>query len=358
MSGIRRPPLSPHHSSTIQSLYARTHASRELAVLRLEERLAAEARERREAERRLDPVHLHVVDARLRVVATGAHLVVGDRRHRHVVAVEADRGDVALVDVDEVFVDPAVGLRAALVERLLVGAAADVLHAPMPRRSTCGPAVAERSRAASVCQRCAGSTTWSSTLMILGSSLATCAPRPNLTTVRFPGDDKGRAYSRPQGRPTIALVAHGSASAGWPRTGGRTARASGDRELVAGGRVRLGRARVRLVTGSRSRSCSRRCAFLFLAAVPPAHRGRRQPGPPLRAAAGRARPRDGRGQGDRRPLVAASCSSSGRSLRAPRRRRPPPATSSRGSGRRRATRPVDARSSTDAAIGPASAPHS
>jgi hypothetical protein len=54
----------------------------------------------------------------------------GDRRHRHVVAVEADRGDVALVDVDEVFVDPAVGLRSALVERLLVGAAADVLHVP------------------------------------------------------------------------------------------------------------------------------------------------------------------------------------------------------------------------------------
>src|SRR3954468_13710925 len=27
VSGIRRPPLSPHHSSTIQSLYAYTHAS-------------------------------------------------------------------------------------------------------------------------------------------------------------------------------------------------------------------------------------------------------------------------------------------------------------------------------------------
>ena len=27
VSGIRRPPLSPHHSSTIQSLYASTHAS-------------------------------------------------------------------------------------------------------------------------------------------------------------------------------------------------------------------------------------------------------------------------------------------------------------------------------------------
>ena len=90
----------------------RVHARlRELAVLGLEERLAAEARERREAQRRLDPVHVHVVEAGLRVVTTGAHLVVGDRRHRHVVAVEAHRGHVALVDVDEVFVDPAVGLR-------------------------------------------------------------------------------------------------------------------------------------------------------------------------------------------------------------------------------------------------------
>ena len=46
----------------------------------------------------------------------------------HVVAVEADRGDVALVDVDEVLVDPAVGLRPVVVEGLLVGAAADVAH--------------------------------------------------------------------------------------------------------------------------------------------------------------------------------------------------------------------------------------
>ena len=65
-SGMRRPPLSPHHSSTIQSLYASTHACASSRSLRLEERLAAEARERREAERRLDPVHLHVVDAGLR----------------------------------------------------------------------------------------------------------------------------------------------------------------------------------------------------------------------------------------------------------------------------------------------------
>jgi hypothetical protein len=82
----------------------------------------------------------HVLDARLGLVAARAHLVVGDRRHRHVVAVEAHRGDVALVDVDEVLVDPAVGLRAVGVEGLLVLAAADVLHVPMPRRSTWGRA--------------------------------------------------------------------------------------------------------------------------------------------------------------------------------------------------------------------------
>nr|WP_283247024.1 NAD-dependent epimerase/dehydratase family protein [Parafrankia sp. CH37] len=65
-----------------------------------------------------------------RVVAAGTHLVVGDRGHRHVVAVEADRRDVPFVDVDEVLVHPAVGLRAVVVERLPVVAAADVLHAP------------------------------------------------------------------------------------------------------------------------------------------------------------------------------------------------------------------------------------
>ncbi len=109
----------------------RDHARvRELAVLRFEERLAAEPGERRERQRRVDPVHLHVLDAGLGFVAAWPHLVVGDRRHRHVVPVEADRRHVALVDVDEVLVHPAVGLRAVLVEGLLVAAAADVRHRP------------------------------------------------------------------------------------------------------------------------------------------------------------------------------------------------------------------------------------
>ena len=100
----------------------------QLLVLGLEEGLAAEAGEGREAQAGLHPVGLVVGDARLRFVAAGSHFVVGDRGHRHVVAVEADGGDVALVDVDEVLVDPAVGLGAIGVERLAVGPAADVLH--------------------------------------------------------------------------------------------------------------------------------------------------------------------------------------------------------------------------------------
>ena len=46
---------------------------------------------------------------------------------------------------------------------------------PMPRRSTRGPRARKRS-GSQRSQRCAGSTTWSSTLMILGSSAAMRAP--------------------------------------------------------------------------------------------------------------------------------------------------------------------------------------
>ena len=115
----------------------------ELAVLGLGEGLAAEAGERREAQRRLHVVHLHVLDPGLGVVATGAHLVVGDGRGGHVVAVEADRGHVALVDVDEVLVDPAVGLGAVGVEGLLVLAAAGVAHVADAAALDLGAAVAE-----------------------------------------------------------------------------------------------------------------------------------------------------------------------------------------------------------------------
>ena len=61
----------------------------------------------------------------------------------HVVAVEPDRGDVALVDVDEVLEDPAVGLGPVGVERLLVHAAADVLDRADAPALDAGAAVAE-----------------------------------------------------------------------------------------------------------------------------------------------------------------------------------------------------------------------
>ena len=118
----------------------------QLAVLGLGEGLPAEPGERREAERRLHVVHPHVLDPGLGLVAPRAHLVVGDRRHRHVVAVEADGGDVALVDVDEVLVHPAVGRRPVRVEGLLVLAAADVLHVADPAALDLGAAVAEALR--------------------------------------------------------------------------------------------------------------------------------------------------------------------------------------------------------------------
>ena len=85
-SGIRRPSEPAHHSSNIQSLYALTQRSASSLSLRFEERLAAEARERRERERRLDPVDVHVLEARLRVAAARAHVVHRDRADRDLVA--------------------------------------------------------------------------------------------------------------------------------------------------------------------------------------------------------------------------------------------------------------------------------
>ena len=144
--GARRE--SPHHSSTIQSLYACTHASPRARGPSPRgtsgRRSAGTSGTHSDASTQFI---VHVLDARLRVVATGAHLVVGDRRHRHVVAVEADRGHVALVDVDEVLVDPAVGLRSVVVERSARTRRRRCgCIAPMPRRSTRGPASRNRSR--------------------------------------------------------------------------------------------------------------------------------------------------------------------------------------------------------------------
>ena len=74
-TAARREPA--HHSSTIQSLYACTHSSARSLSSRLEERLPAEARERREAQRRLDPVEVHVVEAR---TAAGSNRAASRRR--------------------------------------------------------------------------------------------------------------------------------------------------------------------------------------------------------------------------------------------------------------------------------------
>ena len=58
---MSRPAESAHHSSTIQSLYAFTQEERGPCPW-LQERLAAEPRERREAERRSEVVDVHVLD--------------------------------------------------------------------------------------------------------------------------------------------------------------------------------------------------------------------------------------------------------------------------------------------------------
>ena len=58
----------------------------ELPVLGLGEGLAAEAGERREAQRRLDVVGVHVLEPGLHLVGARAHLLVGDALHGHLVA--------------------------------------------------------------------------------------------------------------------------------------------------------------------------------------------------------------------------------------------------------------------------------
>ena len=107
-------PLLDH--PVVVGLHAR---QRELLVVGLVERLAAEARERRERQRAVDPVELEVLLALLGVPAAGPHVVVGGRRHRHGGLVELrqvvvgrrrlrDR-DELLLDVDDlVLVDPGV----------------------------------------------------------------------------------------------------------------------------------------------------------------------------------------------------------------------------------------------------------
>jgi hypothetical protein len=77
-------------------------------------------------------VHRVVGDARLRVVAARAHLVVGDGHEPHLVAGEADRGDVPLVRVHAVLVEPDVAGRRVVVELVLVLGAPEELQAGEP----------------------------------------------------------------------------------------------------------------------------------------------------------------------------------------------------------------------------------
>jgi hypothetical protein len=133
----------------------RAHAREaELEVVAFEERLAAEARERGERERAVDAGKGEVVDARLRLVAAGAHLFVGDRAHEQLAAVEAPEvavgsgverdGHVPLVQVDEaVLVDPVVAPPPVVGDLLGVrraGAEHDVAEAcPLDARTLLAP---------------------------------------------------------------------------------------------------------------------------------------------------------------------------------------------------------------------------
>src|SRR5680860_596837 len=154
------------HHSVVVRVHARLG---ELPIGCLEEGLPAEAGKRGKRERRLDPIQLHVGHAGLRLVTARPHLLVGDRRHGHVVPVEADGGNVALVDVDEILVDPAVRLRAVGIEALLVGPATDVAHRPDPSSFDARAPLAE-SLGEPGLPEVGGSTTWSSTLTIFGNS--------------------------------------------------------------------------------------------------------------------------------------------------------------------------------------------
>ena len=115
----------------------------ELLVGAFEERLAAEPRQGREAHRRFDPAHVHVGETRHRVVATRAHVVVGDRRERHLLFRVPDGRDHPLVRVHEVFVEPAVDLRGRVVVEVLdVAGGTDVVDLADTAPHDLGAAVA------------------------------------------------------------------------------------------------------------------------------------------------------------------------------------------------------------------------
>ena len=99
----------------------------ELLVLGLGEGLAAEAGEGREAERGLNVVGVHVVEAGLHLVGARAHVLVGDALHGHLVARHAHGGVDAQQRPLEVLVVPPVD-RHALGAGLDLERPAPVLH--------------------------------------------------------------------------------------------------------------------------------------------------------------------------------------------------------------------------------------
>jgi hypothetical protein len=86
-------------------------------------------------------VEVHVLQSLLRVPAAGPHLLTGDALQGHLVPVEADGGDVALVRELQVLVDPPVGGLAVRVHRDPV-LAADVGEFTDPGGQRLGAAVA------------------------------------------------------------------------------------------------------------------------------------------------------------------------------------------------------------------------
>jgi hypothetical protein len=103
----------------------------EVLVAGFEERLAAEAREAREAQRGLDVVYVHVREPGLRLPAPAPHLVVGDGDDLHLVAGEAGRGRQSGLGDLLVLVDPPVAQR-TVVGRLVREHAADEGHVASP----------------------------------------------------------------------------------------------------------------------------------------------------------------------------------------------------------------------------------
>ena len=109
---MMRSGCGPAHSSRCQSFHARSARETELGILALREDRAREAGDqRREAQRCVDAVEVHVGDARVDVVAAAAHLVEARRLHAPLVLRPADDGVEPDLRVEAVLVDPGLACR-------------------------------------------------------------------------------------------------------------------------------------------------------------------------------------------------------------------------------------------------------